>query len=301
MKFIDLFSGIGGIRLAFELEGFKCVFSSEIDKYARQTYEANFNDVPNGDIVNINANDIPNFDVIAAGFPCQSFSQAGHHKGFNDPRGTLINNVFHIMLSHKPKTFFLENVPGLLSHDKGNTFKVIKQSIKNLGYSFDYKILKACDYGLPTFRPRVYMVGFRNDLNITNFEWPMPIPLKFTMSDVLKVTCQKEIGYTIRAGGKGSGIDSRHNWNSYRIFSDVREGDRTTHIYPTLTTSDGNDKVKVNGTIRTLTVDEMKIMMGFPEYFKFPVSKTQAMKQIGNSVAIDVVREIAKSIRRIMQ
>jgi DNA (cytosine-5)-methyltransferase 1 len=309
MTFIDLFAGIGGFRLALERLGMKCVFSSEIDKYAQQTYEANFGEKPHGDITKIEAKDIPPFDIICAGFPCQPFSVAGKRKGIEDERGNLFDEIIRIIEYHKPKVIFLENVRGLVSS------KVIYDYISKLhnqDYDTVWKVLKASDYGLPTLRPRVYIIAFNNDYFFnTEFQWPLPVPLKFTMSDVLKAKCDRDIGFTIRKGGSGGNINDRHNWQTYRIGS-IGKGRQGERVYSpegigiTLMANGGgkggnSGLYEIEGEVRKLTVDEMKMMMGFPEGFKFPVSKTQAMKQIGNSVAIDVIEAIGKQIIKVIK
>ncbi len=274
MKFIDLFAGVGGFRLAFESLGAECVFSSEIDKFACETYKANFGEIPHGDITKIDAKDIPNFDILCAGFPCQPFSQAGKRKGFDDERGTLFDEIIRIVEYHEPKAILLENVKGLVNHDGGRTLILIVSKLLDAGYNVKYECLRACDYGLPTLRPRIYFVCFKDSLNLKNFQWPEKIPLKFTMSDVLKEPCLRDIGLTIRKGGFRSGINDRHNFDSYRMK---------------------------DNSVRRLNLYGMKMMMGFPDDFKFPVSKTQAMKQIGNSVAVDVIRLIGEQMMKAMK
>lgn len=281
-KFIDLFAGIGGFHLAMHRLGGECVFASEKDFFARKTYEINFNKISpnlfkshlfNVDIKDIYPNEIPNFDILCAGFPCQPFSQAGKKKGFNDTsnsgRGNLFFNIANIIKEKTPKAFFLENVRGLINHDHGKTFKTIRNMLEiELGYSFYYKIIKAKDYGLPQLRPRVFIVGFKQKSSLLSFSFPNKIPLKFNMSDVLEGNCKREIGFTLRVGGRGSGINDRRNWDSYIV----------------------DDKVKRISSIQA------KKMQGFPDDFIFPVSESQAMKQLGNSVAIDAVQECGKSI-----
>lgn len=276
-RFIDLFAGIGGFHIALTNLGNECVFASEIDKFARETYihnhynsskllfdENNFND----DITKIDPKIIPNFDILCAGFPCQPFSQAGHKKGFNDNRGNLFFHIANIIEKKRPKAFFLENVRHLLKHDEGNTFKVIKNIIeKELGYSLYTKIIKASDFGLPQLRPRVFLVGFDNDKS-NNFSFPDPLPLNFNMSDVWEGECSREIGFTLRVGGRGSSIKDRRNWDSYLV----------------------------DGVVKRLTSIEGKKMQGFPKDFQFPVSESQSMKQLGNSVAIPAVQITAKKI-----
>lgn len=283
ITFIDLFAGIGGFHLAFHNAGAKCVFVSEWDEYARQTYEHNFKKIQpelfevglfakgknlfTGDITKVNEKEIPDFDILTGGFPCQPFSQAGFRKGFSDTRGTLFHDIVRIIKEKKPKAFFIENVRHLLNHDDGKTFEVIKKTItKDLGYSFHYKIVKASDFGLPQHRPRLFMVGFKNPK--VKFEFPEPIKLKKTMSDIWGAPCKKEIGYTLRVGGRGSRIDDRHNWDSYRV----------------------------KGKVKRLSPIEGKKMMGFPADFKFPVSEAKAMKQLGNAVAVNAIHAVAQQI-----
>ncbi len=276
MRFIDLFAGIGGFHIAFHNVGGECVFASEWDDPARQTYEYNFKKISPeifnngnfaGDITQVHPEDIPDFDVLCAGFPCQPFSQAGHKKGFNEVRGTLFFDIVKIIKAKQPKAFFLENVRGLLNHDNGETFATIKRMIKEeLGYSFHYKLVKASDFGLPQHRPRLFMVGFK-DKNI-KFEFPEPVPLTMTMSDVWGGHCPKKIGYTLRVGGRGSDINDRRNWDSYLV----------------------------DGEVKRIGVEEGKKMQGFPIDYNFPVSSTQAMKQLGNSVAVPAIQAVAQQI-----
>lgn len=285
--FIDLFAGIGGFHLAMEKIGGKCVFASEIDEHARKTYEHNFKKsnpelfskgLFNKDIKSIMPQEIPDFDILCAGFPCQPFSQAGHKKGFEDTskseRGNLFFDVADIISIKRPKAFFLENVRGLVNHDNGNTFKIIRNILVNeLGYSFYYQIVNASDYGLPQLRPRTFMVGFRDEGLLQGFEFPQKIPLKFTMSDVWGGSCSREVGFTLRVGGRGSKIDDRRNWDSYLV----------------------------DGEVKRLSYHEAMKMQGFPSSYHFPVSNTQAMKQLGNSVAVDAVEEVAKSLLSYMK
>lgn len=276
-KFIDLFAGIGGFHIALNNLKCECVFASEWDIHARKTYEANYKALePSlfikehfvGDITKIDEKNIPSHDILCAGFPCQPFSNAGFKKGFEDTRGTLFFDIARILKEKKPKAYILENVRGLLNHDKGRTFEVIKNTLHNLGYSFHYKVLKASDFNLPQHRPRIYMVGFLKELK-DNFQFPNKLELTLKMSDVFKSkSVNKEIGFTLRVGGKGSPLTDRRNWDGYIV----------------------------DGAEKRIGIEEAKIMQGFPEEFIFPVSKTQAMKQLGNSIAITVVEAIAKNI-----
>ncbi len=274
--FIDLFAGIGGFHLALHNVGAECVFASEWDDAARLTYETNFYKISPtlfesgnfvGDITSIKKSSIPDFDILCAGFPCQPFSQAGFKKGFADIRGTLFFDIAEIIRVKKPKAFFLENVRGLYTHDEGRTFETIKKTLtEDLGYTFHHAIVKASDHGLPQHRPRLFMVGFKD--HNTNFEFPKKRKLKFNMSDVMKGQVDREIGYTLRVGGKSSPIHDRRNWDGYIV----------------------------DGEVRRLTPNEGKRMQGFPSSFKFPVSNSEAMKQLGNSVAVTAIQDFAESI-----
>ncbi|MGH1339382.1 MAG: HpaII family restriction endonuclease [Aureispira sp.] len=282
--FIDLFSGIGGFHIAMDRLGGKCVFASEMDVHARATYEYNFKKKSpelfekglfNNDIRKVNPVDIPDFDILCAGFPCQPFSQAGHKRGFDDnhssERGNLFFNIAEIIETKKPKAFFLENVRGLVRHDNGNTFKVIQNILeKELGYSFYHKVVKASDYGLPQLRPRVFIIGFRDEGFMKGFQFPPNLPLKYTMSDVWEGVCSREIGFTLRVGGRGSAITDRRNWDSYYV----------------------------DGEVKRLGIKQGKRMQGFPENYTFPVSNTQGIKQLGNSVAVDAIYTVAQQMLR---
>ena len=172
VNFIDLFAGIGGFRLALESFGANCVFSSEWDINAQETYNFNFGETPAGDITKIDENFIPNHDILCAGFPCQPFSISGKKLGFDDSRGTLFFDVARIVKCKRPKVVFMENVKNFETHDDGKTLSVVKATMEELGYNFFYKVLDASNYGVPQKRERIYMVSFRNDLNITTFDFP---------------------------------------------------------------------------------------------------------------------------------
>ncbi len=293
IKFIDLFAGIGGFHIAFSNLGCECVYVSEYEKYCRMTYEHYFKPLHpelfqeshlfGNNIKDITVSEesirknIPPFDILTGGFPCQPFSQAGQKKGFLDEvRGTLFYDIAKILEARTPKAYFIENVRVLMNHDNGNTIAEMKKVINKLGYSFYIYSVRASDYGLPTHRPRVYMIGFRNDTdNHVKFEPPAKVPLKFTLSDLFGSKINRDIGYTLRLGGVSSGIDDRRNWDSYRMK---------------------------DGSIHKITVDEAAKMMGFPSEgkakFTFPesVSKRQRMKQLGNSVAIFAIQAYAAKI-----
>jgi DNA (cytosine-5)-methyltransferase 1 len=275
-RFIDLFAGIGGFHLAFHNAGAECVFASEWDASARLTYEKNFakmspelflNQNFLGDITKVDKAGIPDFEILTGGFPCQPFSQAGHRKGFDDVRGTLFFDIAEIIRIKQPQAFFLENVRHLYSHDNGATFKTIKRIITDeLGYSLQEFIVKASDYGLPQLRPRLFMIGFKDPAK--SIEVPKKKNLAFTMSDVMNGKVDREIGFTLRVGGKSSPINDRRNWDGYLV----------------------------DGEVRRLTPDEGKMMQGFPADFVFPVSNNEAMKQLGNSVAVWAVEAYALEI-----
>jgi len=279
LRFIDLFAGIGGFHIAFHNAGAECVFVSEWDGPAQKTYRHNLYKISPemfdsgnfiGDITKVNPKNIPDFDILTAGFPCQPFSQAGFKKGFSETRGTLFFDIVKIIKEKNPSAFFLENVRGLYNHDDGKTFKTIERIItKELGYSFFPQIVRASDFGLPQHRPRLFMVGFK-DTSI-DFKFPEPVKeLKYTLSDIFNGKCDKEIGYTLRVGGRGSKITDRRNWDAYRV----------------------------DGKIVQLGPKEGLKMQGFPDWFEFPptLSSVQAMKQLGNSVAVPAIQAVAEEI-----
>lgn len=285
IKFIDLFAGIGGFHLAFHRLGAKCIFASEIDPVAREIYEKNFKKISpnlfplsfNKDIYDLNTNEINDFDILCAGFPCQPFSQIGHKRGFKENfegRGNLFFEICRVLEDKEPRAFFLENVQHIKNHDGGRTFKIIQENIRNLGYSFYYKKIRACDYGLPQLRPRIFMVGFKDeDTKTEYFEFPDPIKLKKTMSDIFEGDCSREIGFTLRLGGMGSKIDDRRNWDSYLV----------------------------DGKVIKLQSGHAKQMQGFPRSFKLPESRTKSLKLLGNSVAVDAVYAVAKQMLKYME
>jgi DNA (cytosine-5)-methyltransferase 1 len=280
-KFIDLFAGIGGFHLAFAELGAECVFASEWDSNARKTYIENFSpESPElfengnfaGDITKVDKHLIPDFDILTAGFPCQPFSQAGKRNGFEDTRGTLFFEIAEIIRVKQPAAFFLENVRHLLNHDGGATMGTIRRVIEEeLGYSLQVFSVKASEHGLPQLRPRLYMIGFRDET--LSLKQPPRRPLQLTMSDVLGEAAEREIGYTLRVGGRSSGIADRRNWDSY----------------------------KAGGRVVRINSEHGKLMQGFPKNFKFPVPESAAMKQLGNSVAVWAVRDYAEAIINTLQ
>lgn len=307
-RFIDLFAGIGGIRIPFQELGGKCVFSSEWDKFSQKTYHANFGETPAGDITKINASEIPDFDILLGGFPCQPFSQAGLHKGFEDTRGTLFFEIERILNEKRPKAFLLENVKQLKGHDNGRTFRVIMQHLEALNYHAEAKVLKAADFGVPQIRERIYIVGFdRNHFAIPdNYHFPFPesTGIKTRVGDILDKNVDEK--YTIsdklweghqrrkkenKLKGKGFG---------YSLFSE--ESPYTSTISARYY-KDGSEILIDQGdkNPRKLTPRECARLQGFPEDFIIPVSDAQAYKQFGNSVAVPVVRAVAGQIRKEMK
>ncbi|MBR0261092.1 MAG: HpaII family restriction endonuclease [Selenomonadaceae bacterium] len=328
-KMIDLFAGIGGIRLGFEYvfgADAATVFVSEIDKYARTTYAENFpDDVPiDGDITQIPAEEIPPFDICLAGFPCQAFSIAGKRGGFDDDyhgtcRGTLFLDVIRICDYHKPKIIFCENVKGLVNHDKGRTFKIICNAFEQIGYKIFYKVLNSRDFGLAQNRERIYIVCFRNDIAPENFNFPTPIdercsirdileyaPIasKYYLSDVYLETLRKHrqrheaagngFGYEVKdLDGVANALVCGGMGRERNLIVDEREHSKipTTKIHGEI-----NEE-----NIRKLTPREWARLQGFSDEFRFVLPDTQLYKQFGNTVSIDVVAAIAQEIRSVLE
>lgn len=317
-KFIDLFAGIGGFRIAMQNLGGKCIFTSEWDEQAKKTYEVNFGEVPFGDITKEETKKfIPDgFDVLCAGFPCQAFSIAGKRGGFEDTRGTLFFDVAEIIKRKQPKAIFLENVKGLLNHDKGKTLTTILNVLRNdLGYFVpDPQILNAKDFGVPQNRERIFIVGFRKDLGINQFEYPKRTNTNVTFKDV-KEKNVVSVKYYLSNTYLNTLIkhkkrhESKGNGFGYEIISDDaianavvcggmgRErnlvvDDRLEDFTPVT-----NIKGEVNRQgIRKMTPREWARLQGFPDKFIIPVADASAYKQFGNSVAIPAIQATAKEI-----
>jgi DNA (cytosine-5)-methyltransferase 1 len=296
LTFVDLFAGIGGMRLAFERNGAECVFSSEWDQFAQKTYFANFGEVPDGDITKIDEAMIPPFDILVGGFPCQPFSSIGKRQGFqHKTQGTLFHDVARILDHHRPKAFLLENVSGLVTHDEGRTLEVILEILHELNYDVEYRILDAAKFRVPQKRVRIYIVGFNRDL-VRSAEFQFPKPKKGKVG----------IGKFIETGRDDLSI-SKH---LQKVYMYKLEDGR-----PEIVTPESNIQVKtlvatyhkiqrLTGTfvkdgptgLRLLSEAECKAIMGFPKNFKVPVSRTQMYRQFGNSVAVPVVQAVAKSM-----
>lgn len=302
-KFIDLFAGIGGIRIPFQELGGECVFSSEWDNFAQKTYRVNFGEIPFGDITQSKSSSIPDFDILLAGFPCQPFSQAGLKKGFSDTRGTLFFAIERILKDKRPKAFLLENVKQLQSHDKGNTLKVILEHLYELNYAVDYKVLRAADFGLPQNRERIYIVGFdKSYFNLQDnfsFNYPKPLYKKTRLGDILEKEADEK--YTISdklySGHLRRKEEHLAKGNGFG-FSLFNENSPYANTISARYYKDGSEILieQPNKNPRKLTPRECARLQGFPECFIIPVSDTQAYKQFGNSVAIPVVRAVAKEM-----
>ena len=328
-KSIDLFAGIGGIRKGFDNafgKDIETVFVSEWDEFAQKTYRANFNDEFEiaGDITKIQETDIPEFDICLAGFPCQAFSMAGKHMGFDDDykgicRGTLFQDVVRICEYHQPRVIFCENVKGLTIHDKGRTFKIITKAFEQIGYKVFSKILNSKDFGVPQNRERIYIVCFRNDIAPDEFIFPegsgkqvcirdimdtAPVPAKYYLSETYMQTLINHrarheaaghgFGYVIRdIDGIAGTIVCGGMGREGNLIKDVREHSMipTTHI-----------KGEINkNSIRKMTPREWARLQGFPDDFKLELADTHLYKQFGNSVTVAVIEAIAKEIRKVLE
>lgn len=301
IKIIDLFAGIGGIRLGFEqaFSGVECVFTSEIDKFAIQTYKANFGEENiNGDITLISEKDIPEHDILLAGFPCQPFSQAGLKKGFSDTRGTLFFDIERILIEKKPKAFLLENVKQLKGHEKGQTLKIILEHLRNAGYKVYFDVLKARDFGVPQNRERIFIVGFLDQE--VDFKFPQPtntetfvgsilenrVDEKYTISDKLWEGHQRRKTQN-KLNGKGFGYGLFNTSSPYTNTISARYYKDGSEI---LIEQKGKNP-------RKITPREAARLQGYPDSFEIPVSNAQAYRQFGNSVCVPVIAAIAKEIR----
>lgn len=300
LKFIDLFAGIGGIRKGFEDENTVAVFSSEWDKFAQQTYEANYGEIPEGDITQINECDIPKHDVLLAGFPCQPFSMIGKREGFEHAtQGTLFFDVLRIIKYHQPKMFLLENVQGLLTIQNGETFKIIKNSLNEAGYNVFHDVLDAQNFGLPHVRKRVVIVGFRKDLAIENFSFPQG-----------DSSYKKPIGEILEDNPDGYSI-SKHLQESYLFKKDDGKPqlvDKSSNIQVKTLVASYHKIQRLTGTfvkggetgVRLFSELECKRLMGFPDDFLVPVSRTQMYRQFGNSVAVPMMKAVADEMKLVL-
>lgn len=312
LKVASFFAGVGGIDLGFEKAGFKTIYANEFDSYAAETFELNFNiNIDQRDINTVPADEIPDFDIMLAGFPCQAFSIAGYRQGFNDEqgRGNLFFELVRILESKRPRVAFFENVKNLVSHDNGNTFRVICSELDKLGYKYLFQVLNAAEYGnVPQNRERIYIVAFRNKEDYANFDLPKSIPLNKTIHDVIdfdnKVddkfyyTAEKNIFFD-QLKNEMTKHDTTYQWR--RVY--VREN--KSKLVPTLTANMGTGGHNVpliltnSNKIRKLTPRECFNVQGFPTDYKLPnQSNGRLYKQAGNSVAVPVVERIAKNIAK---
>jgi DNA (cytosine-5)-methyltransferase 1 len=302
--FIDLFAGIGGIRIPFDAAGGKCVFTSEWDKFAQQTYVSNFHDEVHGDITQVDETEIPAHDVILAGFPCQPFSHAGLKEGFNDTRGTLFFDIERIARYHEPKVMLLENVKGLVSHDKGRTFTVILESLDALGYWVEYKVLNARDFGVPQNRERIYIVAYSKEwFEEDDFSFPKPPRKETRVGDVLdtRVDSKYTISDRLWAGHQRRKLEhaAKGNGFGYSLFN--ADSPYTSTISARYYKDGSEILIKQRGkNPRKVTPREAARLQGFPEWFQVHQSDTQAYRQFGNSVAVPVIDAIAKKIAKLL-
>lgn len=316
MKFIDLFAGIGGFRIALESFNEKCVYSSEWDKFAQITYHHNFGEIPDGDITLVNEVNIPDHDILCGGFPCQAFSISGKQAGFNDTRGTLFFDIARIVKYKQPKVIFLENVKNLLRHDHGRTIDTVISVLEQINYKTFIKVLDSSHFGVPQHRERIFMVSFRKDLKINNFEFPKPSFKQIALKDIIEKDIDEK-QYVIKR--KDSKIDNKKNKSNdlfeHNVLKPIRigtvnKGGQGERIYSidghaiTLSAYGGGTAGKtgaylINGKIRKLTPRECLRAQGFPESFTFPeeITHAQIYKMCGNSVSVPVIKEIYRDIK----
>ena len=293
IKYIDLFCGIGGFRVAMEEACAKndlihqCVFSSDIDIYCQDSYENNFGHRPTGDITKVDLKSIPDHDILFAGFPCQPFSIIGQMKGFDDTRGTLFFHIANILKEKKPKAFILENVKQLVGHDKGQTLKVIIKTLKNLGYYIQYAVLNALDYGLPQKRERVIIVGHREPIL---FSFPSPVRPFKSLSEIL----EKKVDEKYYASDYIKNKRKAKHKSAYNpsIWHENKSGNICSYPYScALRAGASYNYLLVNGE-RRLTPREMFRLQGFPDMYKIIDNEAQAKKQAGNAVPVNLVRAV---------
>jgi len=307
LKFVDLFCGLGGFRIALEKQKCNCVFSCDIDKAVAKVYENNFGEYPSGDITKIDSKEIPDFDILCGGFPCQSFSIAGKRLGFEDSRGTMFFEIARILKEKQPKAFILENVKGITNHDKGKTLQTILEILDDLGYTYIHKVINAKDVGIPQNRERWYCVGIQKNFNITldpykifpneqisNFSYDDIIDVKnvyreYKISDICEYNIQKHINKI------------KEKKSKYTLAYEIRPSRcqfKTDGISPCLTAkmgTGGNNVPVVVELNRKLTEKECLKLMGYPETYKIG-NGSQAYKQIGNSVVVPIIEQISKAL-----
>lgn len=321
IKFIDLFAGIGGFRYSFDKLGCKCVFSSEINEKCQKIYQLNYGDKPSGDITQIPVSSIPDFDILCAGFPCQPFSICGKKKGFEDTRGTLFFEICKIIQAKNPSVVFLENVKHLTHHDGGKTFEVIISSLKNLGYNVAFKVLNSKDFGVAQSRERIIIIATKNGtFDFGKLQKSKPVYLKdildsdsttkFEYLDKSEYTLiDKSLVQTQDSGLIFVGYRNKGTWktgvrpNTEHLSRVHRQPNRIYSIqgtHPTIPSQETSGRFwiydNVHDVVRKLTINECYKLMGFPSSFKRDSNKADAYKQVGNSVVIPMITEIANQI-----
>jgi DNA (cytosine-5)-methyltransferase 1 len=294
-SYIELFAGVGGIRLGFYNEtGNTCVFASEFDKFCQETYAANFGEVPHGDVTRIDPASIPPFNTLLAGFPCQPFSAAGRRRGFEDPRGNAFCSIVTILRCHLPPLLLLENVKGLLTHDGGTSFKTIIEPLNDLGYRVHHQLLDAKDFGLPQSRSRIFIIGLRG--NSADFSFPVGAKSKTRLGDILDSNVPEKYTLSDRAW-EGLQIRKLQNQADGKGFGYRLYDENSAYVGAITARYHKGPDILVNqrrGNPRMLTPREVARIQGFPDSFIIPVGDRQAYAQLGNSVAIPVIRAISR-------
>lgn len=305
------FAGVGGIELGFKQTGeFRIVYANEFDKNACKTYVINNPDtlLDNRDIHQVKASEVPNADIIMAGFPCQAFSIAGYRRGFEDERGDLFFELLRIINAKRPRVLFIENVKNLVTHDHGNTFKVIREALVENGFYIKWKVLNGKDYGnIPQNRERIYVVGFKNRTDFIKFKFPKPLKLTTTIRDVIDFNIKQDEKYYYREGKQpfyDKLVDSITSQNSIYQWRRQYVRENKTGVVPTLTANMGTGGHNVpliltdTGEIRKLTPKETFNVQGYPQDFRLPLDESngQLYKQAGNSVVVPVIYRIARKI-----
>ena len=274
VKFIDLFCGIGSFHYSFKKLNWKCVMACDTDEAVKETYKENYDLLPLDDITEIEPVNIPSYDILCAGFPCQPFSQCGKHKGFDDKRGTMFFHIMKFVEYHKPTIMILENVQGLLNHDKGKTFDRMKSDIEAANYTITYKVIKCSDYGLPQMRKRLIIIGVRNDSDMVNYLDNLldldEYKKETTLTEFFSKNFEKTTAYTIRCGGRNSPIKDKHNWDGYIV----------------------------DGKEYRLTKDDCLKLQGFDSDFQLCGANKDQWKQLGNTIPTIFTEMIGLNINK---
>ena len=316
LKFIDLFAGIGGFHQALSYYGAKCVFASEWDKYCQEIYLKNYGILPEGDITKIPENEIPSHDILCAGFPCQAFSISGKKLGFNDTRGTLFFDIVRIAKYHQPSLLILENVKNFAKHDEGKTLKVVENTLDEIGYDVFYQVLNASNFGVPQKRERIYILGFKKDLNVKKFTFPNSYSKAKSLIDFCLDDSETKDFIINRSDVKikenleiTKDILGNYPQKPIRIGTIDKggQGERIYHQFGhaiTLSAYGGGIGAKtgiylINGKIRKLAPRECARIMGFPDSFILSNSNNIAYKQFGNSVVVNVIKSISENVLEI--